>query len=166
MIRRPPRSTRTDTLFPYTTLFRSASHQSGRGSGDYGRSRLRFLQHLRPAAEARPVSNTAVLENALLPLRPLLAREDVTELVINKAGEAAIETRNGWSWETLPDLNEKSLLALATAAAAFTHQDISQSTPICSTILPRREPVQLVVPPAVPAAIGTASCRERVCQYV
>src|SRR3546814_16637301 len=25
MIRRPPRSTRTDTLFPYTTLFRSIS---------------------------------------------------------------------------------------------------------------------------------------------
>src|SRR3546814_5682478 len=29
MIRRPPRSTRTDTLFPYTTLFRS-------GRGDFG----------------------------------------------------------------------------------------------------------------------------------
>src|SRR3546814_15141877 len=27
MIRRPPRSTRTDTLFPYTTLFRSPEHQ-------------------------------------------------------------------------------------------------------------------------------------------
>src|SRR3546814_6834865 len=27
MIRRPPRSTRTDTLFPYTTLFRSAIFQ-------------------------------------------------------------------------------------------------------------------------------------------
>src|SRR3546814_5522806 len=27
MIRRPPRSTRTDTLFPYTTLFRSPLHQ-------------------------------------------------------------------------------------------------------------------------------------------
>src|SRR3546814_3553291 len=26
MIRRPPRSTRTDTLFPYTTLFRSTSN--------------------------------------------------------------------------------------------------------------------------------------------
>src|SRR3546814_15116255 len=135
MIRRPPRATRTDTLFPYTTLFRS----------------LRFLQHLRPAAEARPVSNTAVLENALLPLRPLLAREDVTELVINKAGEAAIETRNGWSWETLPDLTDKSLLALARAAAAFTHQDISQSTPICSTILPSGEPRPLLLPPPVPA---------------
>src|SRR3546814_10349727 len=27
MIRRPPRSTRTDTLFPYTTLFRSRIYQ-------------------------------------------------------------------------------------------------------------------------------------------
>src|SRR3546814_18528910 len=30
MIRRPPRSTRTDTLFPYTTLFRSAFAWLGR----------------------------------------------------------------------------------------------------------------------------------------
>src|SRR3546814_2161068 len=29
MIRRPPRSTRTDTLFPYTTLFRSLTEQIG-----------------------------------------------------------------------------------------------------------------------------------------
>src|SRR3546814_7462944 len=29
MIRRPPRSTRTDTLFPYTTLFRSKSNWGG-----------------------------------------------------------------------------------------------------------------------------------------
>src|SRR3546814_8852844 len=29
MIRRPPRSTRTDTLFPYTTLFRSVFLESG-----------------------------------------------------------------------------------------------------------------------------------------
>src|SRR3546814_3198243 len=31
MIRRPPRSTRTDTLFPYTTLFRSAMLASAIG---------------------------------------------------------------------------------------------------------------------------------------
>src|SRR3546814_13019948 len=30
MIRRPPRSTRTDTLFPYTTLFRSTLFARGR----------------------------------------------------------------------------------------------------------------------------------------
>src|SRR3546814_7441500 len=33
MRRRPPRSTRTDTLFPYTTLFRSAAAQLGRHFG-------------------------------------------------------------------------------------------------------------------------------------
>src|SRR3546814_3690100 len=40
MIRRPPRSTRTDTLFPYTTLFRSALHtahwRAGIGKKDDG----------------------------------------------------------------------------------------------------------------------------------
>src|SRR3546814_4856321 len=31
MVRRPPRSTRTDTLFPYTTLFRSIPRAGARG---------------------------------------------------------------------------------------------------------------------------------------
>src|SRR3546814_13763110 len=33
MFRRPPRSTRTDTRFPYTTLFRSAMADAGRALG-------------------------------------------------------------------------------------------------------------------------------------
>src|SRR3546814_2569365 len=37
MIRRPPRSTRTDTLFPYTTLFRSVEEAGGvRAAGQQG----------------------------------------------------------------------------------------------------------------------------------
>src|SRR3546814_1341778 len=40
MVRRPPRSTRTDTLFPYTTLFRSVSFHlpllARRGLAPYG----------------------------------------------------------------------------------------------------------------------------------
>src|SRR3546814_13669491 len=36
MIRRPPRSTRTDTLFPYTTLFRSGIWKAGRTLFDLG----------------------------------------------------------------------------------------------------------------------------------
>src|SRR3546814_20943601 len=36
MIRRPPRSTRTDTLFPYTTLFRSATFAGVAGRFGYG----------------------------------------------------------------------------------------------------------------------------------
>src|SRR3546814_8128623 len=40
MIRRPPRSTRTDTLFPYTTLFRSAGRPTS--------FRLRFANSCKP----------------------------------------------------------------------------------------------------------------------
>src|SRR3546814_16073644 len=36
MIRRPPRSTRTDTLFPYTTLFRSAARRKVRDHHAHG----------------------------------------------------------------------------------------------------------------------------------
>src|SRR3546814_4668285 len=40
MIRRPPRSKRTDTLFPYTTLFRSAAGAHQRRPGARGGRRL------------------------------------------------------------------------------------------------------------------------------
>src|SRR3546814_12837553 len=43
MIRRPPRSTRTDTLFPYTTLFRSDG--VGRHEAGFVRQGLRVHHH-------------------------------------------------------------------------------------------------------------------------
>src|SRR3546814_4971043 len=46
MIRRPPRSTRTDTLFPYTTLFRSEQH--GQAAAGFCRPveyQLRLFRH-------------------------------------------------------------------------------------------------------------------------
>src|SRR3546814_20809026 len=39
MLRRPPGSTRTDTLFPYTTLFRSVENKAGAG-GTIGTSQV------------------------------------------------------------------------------------------------------------------------------
>src|SRR3546814_7892497 len=52
MIRRPPRSTRTDTLFPYTTLFRSPS--PGRCAPSCADWRLRCgLEHERAAGRDR-----------------------------------------------------------------------------------------------------------------
>src|SRR3546814_9690113 len=61
MIRRPPRSTRTDTLFPYTTLFRSVDalnplpqRQLGRVQGRFRRhSELQAALRLRALVEAR-----------------------------------------------------------------------------------------------------------------
>src|SRR3546814_4691199 len=49
MIRRPPRSTRTDTLFPYTTLFRSIdpelAHHETRHAGPVVVSGARSEEH-------------------------------------------------------------------------------------------------------------------------
>src|SRR3546814_4205941 len=50
IIRRPPRSTRTDTPFPYTTLFRSHDDRTGGG----GRDRLGMFDRVRAAPARRP----------------------------------------------------------------------------------------------------------------
>src|SRR3546814_1496312 len=51
MIRLPPRSTRTDTLLPYTTLFRSLARRSAECKGRPIRARYRFPGQ--PACRAR-----------------------------------------------------------------------------------------------------------------
>src|SRR3546814_6540877 len=56
MIRRPPRSTRTDTLFPYTTLFRSrlTHYRQRKRQGPPRRQGARKLrQRLRPRLRPR-----------------------------------------------------------------------------------------------------------------
>src|SRR3546814_11763151 len=58
MIRRPPRSTRTDTLFPYTTLFRSGSNQAIGSQGAHVRTH-RFAVRTRPVHHFRQRRPTA-----------------------------------------------------------------------------------------------------------
>src|SRR3546814_14779914 len=41
-MRRPPQSTRTDTLLPYTTLFRSGDELGHRGLGQAGQTRILY----------------------------------------------------------------------------------------------------------------------------
>src|SRR3546814_1520194 len=53
MIRRPPRSTRTDTLVPYTTLFRSPGRRLGRGD------RVPECGDLAGGGESEPVEGRA-----------------------------------------------------------------------------------------------------------
>src|SRR3546814_9013134 len=54
MIRRPPRSTRTDTLFPYTTLFRSTRARTRHPSAT-GRSRPRRWADKHPRMAEAPM---------------------------------------------------------------------------------------------------------------
>src|SRR3546814_9417057 len=67
MIRRPPRSTRTDTLFPYTTLFRSLAIPPGcrspavaRAAGAAGEAGGRASQAPHGRLDARPGRRGAV----------------------------------------------------------------------------------------------------------
>src|SRR3546814_4438893 len=72
MIRRPPRSTRTDTLFPYTTLFRSRLRHVGRSFGPWivpapsspGRTRMK-LRHARMLALCRSEEHTSELQSLM-----------------------------------------------------------------------------------------------------
>src|SRR3546814_9501884 len=71
MIRRPPRSTRTDTLFPYTTLFRSkrggdAAARSGERQDDR-QAAVRPRSRPRPRAEmaARSEEHTSELQSLM-----------------------------------------------------------------------------------------------------
>src|SRR3546814_14553614 len=60
MIRRPPRSTRTDTLFPYTTLFRSSARGLMASPGAAGSIRLdKLLWYLR-FARSRSIAQAMV----------------------------------------------------------------------------------------------------------
>src|SRR3546814_6806776 len=83
MIRRPPRSTRTDTLFPYTTLFRSFLSQLERQFGRdgkrawydsaawraygprYGQGTLRSLRLLWRPADQRSEEHTSELQSLM-----------------------------------------------------------------------------------------------------
>src|SRR3546814_17587523 len=74
MIRRPPRSTRTDTLFPYTTLFRSGAQALPRRHAypRTGAARTARRRRAAPRTLARARGGRAAAA-PLLPLRPAAA---------------------------------------------------------------------------------------------
>src|SRR3546814_1048701 len=70
MIRRPPRSTRTDTLFPYTTLFRSflTRQRSGTSLSSRARGGHRSAEQTRRApraARGRSEEHTSELQSLM-----------------------------------------------------------------------------------------------------
>src|SRR3546814_13371685 len=63
MIRRPPRSTRTDTLFPYTTLFRSLASKKVEAEYHCAMSYVMPLLYeltLKGATEENPLDNQVI----------------------------------------------------------------------------------------------------------
>lgn len=101
------------------------------------------------------MQDITVLEVYMAPLAPYLAPAAVTEVVINRPGEVAVEAEGGWRWHEAPELTEAWLRTLAVAAAAYTQQDVAADHPLCATILPGDIRCQIVLPPVAPD--GTVS---------
>src|SRR3546814_15637350 len=127
MIRRPPRSTRTDTLFPYTTLFRSG--------------------HVLPRSEPRRISVC----------RTGPKRQGRRALVHHRSNETAQRDRGrqGGGHQGNPGRKRRTGRIWSTLVCDW--------LTTCSRIFLLPIAAQL---PCVYSAIGSASCRERVCEYV
>jgi len=97
---------------------------------------------------ANVVADSSALELTLRALRPILARSDVTELCINRPGEAFIETQRGWQYEQLPFADLDWCRRLAKLVANSTAQRVDEESPLLSASLPSGERIQFVLPPA------------------
>src|SRR3546814_15288202 len=95
MLRRPPRYTLTDTLFPYTPLFRSlvvlytdGVTEARRGRDEFGEERL--IELLGRCAGMSASEVTATIETEVMAFQDGLARDDIALLAIRAvAGDRA-----------------------------------------------------------------------------
>jgi type IV secretion system protein VirB11 len=104
-------------------------------------------------------SSVSALELNLRALRPILSDPEVTELCINRPGQAFIETRRGWESRPLPFADYDWCRRLAKLIANSTRQRIDESTPLLSASLPTGERAQIVLPPATTAGTVAITLR-------
>lgn len=96
-----------------------------------------------------PDEAASALTLTLKPLRALLdADAPVTEICINRPGEAFIEHPSGWQCVPLPCADYNWCYRLAKLVANSTAQRISEDSPLLSASLPGGERIQIVIPPA------------------
>ena len=93
----------------------------------------------------------------LAPLRPLLARAEVTDIFINRPGECWVEVLGGGcESHALPGLTAEWGWQLARQIASLSHQGISREHPLLAAVLPDGARVQVVAPPATRGAMALA----------
>src|SRR3546814_4937566 len=102
MIRRPPRSTRTDTLFPYTTLFRSLEE---------GGSRVLSFREKGPGDEGLINGGFFACEPEILDLietdKTVLEESPMSSLVAK--GKLASHRHHGF-WQCMDSLRDRMVL--------------------------------------------------------
>ena len=90
------------------------------------------------------------LQSFLGPLAAWLARDDVTEILVNRPGELWIEVNGAPRMQRIevPELTVTALTRLATQVARANHQGVSRAHPLLSGLLPGGERIQIIAPPA------------------
>src|SRR3546814_19408557 len=143
MIRRPPRSTRTDTLFPYTTLFRSSAGGN-----------LALVAALRHPGRFRAV---VLIYPFLDPTGGFPSHDE--------PGQGFERAEAEWYWQhyaaTPDDLVDPDLAPLLS--------DRLGTLPPTLVVTAEHDPLRDEgehLAHRLAAEIGRDSCRERVCQYV
>jgi type IV secretion system protein VirB11 len=97
------------------------------------------------------------LDAYLRPLAEWLGRPDVTDILINDAGEVWVESIGGaMERHDAPELTDTTLWRLATQIAASANQGISREHPLLAATLPGGARVQIVAPPATRGAMALA----------
>src|SRR3546814_8287590 len=92
MIRRPPRSTRTDTLFPYTTLFRSPWHRDNAAQAIRAQAMSDLLSIGASGTNAYRAALAAISENISNADTPNYARRSI------RMSESAVSTSTSASY--------------------------------------------------------------------
>jgi type IV secretion system protein VirB11 len=90
------------------------------------------------------------LDAYLAPFREWLAREDVTEILVNRPGEAWIEAAGEPAMRrvALPQLDDRHIQRLAGQVARISHQGINRASPLLGATMPDGARVQFVAPSA------------------
>src|ERR1700683_827644 len=104
-----------------------------------------------PVSPPNTLVHAAELSSLALTLRvlkPLLSRPEVTEICINRPGEAFLETRTGWERAGLPFADFHWCYRLAKLIANATRQRITEEGPPLSAAAPPRGRLPIVVAPA------------------
>ena len=104
----------------------------------------------------RPGERT--LRLLLEPIARWLDDPCVTDICINRPGEVWVERLGIWHCEQVP-LDFVTLDSIATLAAAMTSQDVGPDKPLCATMLPDGQRVQLCRPPAVAPGLINVTIR-------
>lgn len=104
---------------------------------------------LKPIESGNTFGKDTMVRELLRPLTELLNTEGANEIYINKPHEVIVECGGITHTHPMPNLTMNKLMSLANAIATYTDQNINATNPILSAILPDKERIQIIVPPAV-----------------